>query len=54
MDFLKRISSRKFLVLIVAVGLFLFHPQYFSGEHVLIVFCFFIGGNILQKFIEKW
>lgn len=53
LDFISRISSRKFIVFLTAIVLFLIRPQHFTGDHVVIVFAVFIGGNVLEKFIGK-
>ena len=51
--FLKKISSRKFLVLLIAVGLFCYSPAHFTGDHMVIVFAVFIGGNFAEKIFNR-
>lgn len=45
-NFFSRIQSRKFLVLIIAVGCFFLRPQFFNGDHLLWVFAIYVGGNL--------
>lgn len=52
-DLTKRISSRKFLVLVIAVILHLKDGMSFTGENLVWVFGIFIGFNVVQKFSEK-
>jgi len=51
-DLTSRISSRKFIVLITAVGLHLNNPFGFTGDNLVWVFSIFIGFDVLQKFVE--
>ena len=51
-DLTNRISSRKFIVLITAVGLHLNNPIGFTGDNLVWVFSIFIGFDVLQKFVE--
>lgn len=51
-DLTKRVSSRKFLVLLLAVGLHISNGTAFSGDNLVWVFAIFIGADVLQKFVE--
>lgn len=51
-DLTNRISSRKFIVLVTAVGLHLNNPSGFTGDNLVWVFSIFIGFDVLQKFVE--
>ena len=51
-DLTNRISSRKFIVLVTAVGLHLNNPLGFTGDNLVWVFSIFIGFDVLQKFVE--
>jgi len=53
MDFTKRISSRKFIILVIGIALFCIDPKNFTGDNLVILMGLFIGGNITQKFLEK-
>lgn len=48
-DAIDRVSSRKFLVLLVAIGLFLYSPTGFSGDNLTWVFGIFVFGNVVEK-----
>lgn len=52
-QFLKRISSRKFIVLILAVIIFFIKPDTFQGNHLVMVFALYVGGNLATKFMEN-
>jgi len=49
-DIMSRATSRKFLVLLLAVGLHLNNPIGFTGDNLVWVFGAFIGFNVLEKF----
>lgn len=53
-NFLNRIQSRKFIVLVIAVGCFFLHPEHFGGDHLLWVFAIYTGGNILEHTTEAF
>jgi len=50
-NFIDKLGSRKFQILIIAVVAFYTSPK-FTGEHLLIAMCTYMGFNIFQKFIE--
>jgi len=50
-DYIGKLGSRKFQILIIAVIAFYTSPK-FTGEHLLIAMCTYMGFNIFQKFIE--
>ena len=52
-DISKRISSRKFQVLVLSVAMHLKNPMAFTGDHLVIVFGIYIGGNVFEKFVLK-
>jgi len=49
----QRASSRKFLVLMLAVGLHLRNPAGFTGDNMVWVFAVYMGVNVVQKFADK-
>ena len=51
-SFLQKIQSRKLIVLMAAIILFLIHPEHFTGLYLVYIMLAFISSNILQKFIE--
>ena len=53
-DLMSRASSRKFMILIFAIVLHLQNPQGFTGDNLQYVFIAFIGGNVLEKFADKF
>lgn len=52
-DITRRASSRKFIVLCIAVGLHLKNPGNFTGDNLVWVFAVFMGVNVVQKFAEN-
>ena len=55
-DLTRRASSRKFIVLLLAVGLHLRNstpPSGFTSDHLVWVFAIFMGVNVVQKFFQK-
>lgn len=50
-DISRRASSRKFLVLMLAMFLHLKNPQGFSGENMVWVFAVYMGANVIEKFV---
>lgn len=48
---LNKMISRKLIVLIVSIGLFLWDGVNFNGNHLVIVFGIFLGVETLQKFV---
>ena len=51
-DVMSRATSRKFLVLISAIGLHLNNPLGFTGDNLVWVFAVFMGFNVAEKFID--
>lgn len=51
-DLTSRVSSRKFIVLLIAVGLHLRNAEGFTGDNLVWVFSIFIGFNVAQKYME--
>jgi hypothetical protein len=52
-DITRRASSRKFIVLVISVVLFLLHPKDFTGDNLVFVFSVFMGFNVVEKFVDK-
>ncbi|MCK5601227.1 hypothetical protein KAR91_05140 [Candidatus Pacearchaeota archaeon] len=52
-DLTKRVSSRKFIVLIIAVALHMRDMQSFNGENLVWVFGIFIGADVAEKMVKK-
>ena len=52
-DLTKRVSSRKFIVLIIAVSLHLRDTAGFSAENLVWVFGIFIGADVAEKMVKK-
>ena len=52
-DLTRRISSRKFIVLILAVLLHMKDSMGFTGDNLVWVFAIFMGVNVAQKFVEN-
>ena len=50
-DIVDKFGSRKFQILITATVIF-YTTDRFSGDHLLFIFCAYMGINVLQKFIE--
>ena len=48
-DIMSRATSRKFLVLLLAVDLHLKNPNGFTGDNLVWVFAAFIGFNVLEN-----
>jgi hypothetical protein len=53
-DLIKRTSSRKFIVLVIAVALHMRDSiNGFSGENLVWVFAVFIGADIAEKVVKR-
>ncbi len=52
-DLTRRTSSRKFIVLVLAVWMHIRNGEQFTGDNLVWVFAVFMGVNVVQKFIEK-
>jgi hypothetical protein len=52
-DVTKRVSSRKFQVLLIACFMFWNKPEFFTGYHLTFVLCMYIGGNVFEKFVLR-
>lgn len=52
-DITARASSRKFLILVIAVLLHLKSPRGFTGDNMVWVFAVYMGVNVVQKFVDK-
>jgi hypothetical protein len=52
-DVTKRVSSRKFQVLVLSIAMHLNNPMAFTGDHLVIVFGIYIGGNVFEKFVLR-
>ena len=48
--YFNKLGSRKFQVLLIAIGLFIFSPSDFTGSNMVTVMCVYMGVNTLQKF----
>lgn len=47
--YLTKIGSRKFIILLISISLFLAKPQTFTADHLVIIMSIFIGANTTQK-----
>ena len=48
--YFNKLGSRKFQVLMIAIGLFIVYPNDFNGSNMVTVMCVYMGVNTLQKF----
>lgn len=51
--YFNKIFSRKFQVLLIAIVLFLIHPENFTGDHMVIIMSVYMGVNVANKFINN-
>ncbi len=47
----EKFFSRKFQVLLIAIVLFLIHPENFTGDHMVIIMSVYMGVNVANKFL---
>lgn len=53
MNLKRRLTSRKFIILIIGVVLFLFIDS-FTADHLLIVMGYYVGANTIEKFSKGY
>lgn len=51
--YVNKIFSRKFQVLLIAIVLFLIHPESFTGDHMVIIMSVYMGVNVANKYIRS-
>jgi hypothetical protein len=44
-------TSRKFLILVIAVVAFFIDPKYFPADHLVMTFGIYAGANVLDKLV---
>jgi hypothetical protein len=52
-EYLNKLFSRKFQVLIIAIGLFIIRPTSFTGDHMVIIMSVYMGVNVATKLIDS-
>ena len=50
---MKKIFSRKLLITLLATGMFLIHPQEFTGWNLVLIYVFYVSSNVFQKIFTK-
>ena len=48
-----KLGSRKFQVLLISIGLFLYSPKAFHGGYLTAIFGLYLGLNVAQKVFVK-